>query len=119
MRIAVVGSCGSGKSTIVAALRARGLDAYVVSQEHSIIRGLWNHLEPDAVVFLSVDYPTLQRRRGASWPRWLYDIQQERLADARANATLEIDTGRQSVDEAVERILAEVERLRRAREPAG
>src|SRR5919206_4073660 len=62
-RIAVVGVCGSGKTTIVEQLRRMGYDAYVVSQEHSIIRDLWNHREPAALVFLEARLETVRARR--------------------------------------------------------
>lgn len=106
VRVAVVGTCGSGKSTIVSELREQGIDAYVVSQEHSAIRDLWKHLSPDMVVTLNADYSIVQERRGPNWPRWLYDLQQQRIADARHHSTLEVDTGSLSVQETVARINA-------------
>ncbi|HEX7101988.1 MAG TPA: AAA family ATPase [Nitrolancea sp.] len=105
MRVAVVGPCSSGKSTIVDRLREHGFDAYAVSQEHSIIRRLWDHQQPDSLVYLHIDYETVQRRRGAAWPRWIYDAQIERLHDAREHATIVLDTGRINVDETVARII--------------
>jgi adenylate kinase family enzyme len=105
MRVAVVGPCSSGKSTIVERLREHGIDAYAVSQEHSIIRRLWDHQQPDAVVYLHVRYETIQQRRGTAWPRWIYDAQIERLRDARDHATIVLDTGDISVDETVSRIM--------------
>lgn len=105
MRVAVVGHCSSGKSTIVDRLRECGFDAYAVSQEHSIILRLWDHQHPDALVYLHVDYKTVQQRRGTNWPRWIYDAQVERLRDAREHATIVLDTGDLSLDETVERII--------------
>ncbi len=104
MRIAVVGPCSSGKSTIVERLRERGFDAYAVSQEHSIISRLWDHRSPDRLVYLHVDYEIVQQRRGPNWPRWIYDAQIERLRDASDHATIVLDTGKFGVDETVERI---------------
>lgn len=105
MRIAVVGPCSSGKSTIVGRLREHGFDAYAVSQEHSIITRLWDHQHPDALVYLHVDYRTIQQRRGATWPRWIYDAQLERLRDAREHASIVLDTGRLRPDETVQQII--------------
>jgi chloramphenicol 3-O-phosphotransferase len=99
MKIAVVGTCASGKTTIVNALDRLGHDAYVVSQEHSIIADLWRHSEPEALVMLECDYETVQARRGGTWPRWLFDLQRERLSSARANADLILDTSKNSVEE--------------------
>ena len=106
MRIAVVGTCASGKSTIVAELRRLGVDAFVVSQEHSSVRALWNHLHPDLVVYLQVDYPIIQQRRGNAWPRWIYDAQVQRLGDARVHADISVNTGDLTVAESISRILA-------------
>jgi gluconate kinase len=109
MRIAVVGTCASGKSTIVAELRRLGYDAFVVSQEHSVVRDLWKHQHPDVVVYLQVDYPTIQARRGESWPRWIYDLQVQRLKNAREYAGISVDTGAQTVAETISRIVAWIE----------
>lgn len=103
-RIAVVGVCGSGKTTVVDRLRQRGYDAYVVSQEHSIIRDLWNHRYPAALVLLDIHLETVRARRNKEWPRWMYDLQQDRLADARAHATVTIETDKCSIEETVDLI---------------
>lgn len=104
-RIAVAGVCGSGKTTIVDRLRQRGFDAYVVSQEHSIIRDLWKHQDPSALVFLDIRLETVRTRRSNDWPSWMYDLQQDRLADARAHATVTIETDNYSIEETVDLIL--------------
>ncbi len=104
-RIAVAGVCGSGKTTIVDRLRQRGYDAYVVSQEHSIIRDLWKHQDPAALVFLDIPLETVRARRNNDWPRWMYDFQQDRLADARAHATVIIETDSHSIDDTVDLII--------------
>ncbi len=112
MKIAVVGPCASGKSTIVAALREQGHDAYAVSQEHSIVQALWKHLEPEFLVLLETDYEDVRQRRGGSWPRWLYEVQLERLNDARHHADVVVDTGRTSLEDCVSLIRATVEENR-------
>lgn len=112
MKIAVVGTCASGKTTIVAELRRLGLDAYVVSQEHSIVRDLWRHLNPDALVVLEADYQTVRQRRGGIWPRWLYDAQLDRLADARRHANVILNTSIQPVDKTIASIVAMIDEWR-------
>jgi len=109
MRIAVVGVCASGKTTIVDALRQAGYDAYVVAQEHSIIPDLWRRSRPDHLVVLEADLETIRRRRGPAWPEWLYRTQRDRLADARAHATVTVDTGALTVDDTVRTILAAIQ----------
>src|SRR5688500_4392077 len=67
-KIVVVGSCATGKTTVVTALRAAGLDAYACGQEHSEVRTLWRHASPDVVVMLEADLATIRGRRGRHWP---------------------------------------------------
>src|SRR5687768_7213338 len=105
MRVAVIGHCASGKTTIVAALQARGYDAYVVSQEHSAIADLWRHRSPDRLVMLDVDYEVVQARRGRSWPEWIYDLQRQRLEKARHHANVIVNTGTLSIEETISRIV--------------
>jgi deoxyadenosine/deoxycytidine kinase len=106
VKIAVVGGCGSGKTTVVDALRARGYDAYVVGQEHSAVATLWRRQSPDALVFLDVSLDVVRRRRGEKWPQWLFERQSQRLSDARASADVIVDTGKLSIDETAERVIA-------------
>ena len=108
MRVAVLGTCASGKSTVVGELRQRGLDAYVVSQEHSIVRDLWRRANPDFVVLLEADYATICQRRGNDWPRWLYDLQRERLIEVRNHSDITVNTSTASVDQAVDAILSAI-----------
>ncbi len=91
-RVAVVGPCASGKSTLVAALREQGYDALAVGQEHSGVPFLWRLGEPDLVIFLDVDIPTSGQRRNSVWPTVLFETQQARLANARQHADLYLDT---------------------------
>ena len=104
-RVAVVGVCGSGKSTVVERLRQLRFDAYAVGQEHSIVRDLWNHQRPDRVVYLQASLEAVRARRGAAWPGWIYELQLQRLADASRHACVVVDTGSCGIDETVERIV--------------
>ncbi len=92
LRVAVVGHCASGKSTLVATLRAHGYDASPVAQEHSAIHWLWRHGEPDVLIYLDASLATIRARRGAEWPEAVYVAQEERLREARAHADLVLDT---------------------------
>ena len=100
-RIVVVGPCGSGKTTLVDHLRARGYDARVVAQEHSIIRDLWRRREPDVVVALDLDLATLRRRRSSSWSADIFEKQHERLREAFKRADIAIDTAQHGEEEVV------------------
>ena len=92
-KIAVVGHCAAGKSTVVKLLKSRGLDAFSVAQEHSAVRDLWRRKQPDVVLYLEVSLDEMRRRRdNPGWPDWIFDNQEQRLQDAREHATLLIDT---------------------------
>ncbi|MCA1668589.1 MAG: hypothetical protein LC793_14575 [Thermomicrobia bacterium] len=97
LRVAVVGHCAAGKSTLVGALRRNGYDAYAVAQEHSGISWLWRHAEPDVLIYLEVPLATVRARRGEEWPRAVYDAQEARLTEARAHAHLILDTSEESI----------------------
>jgi hypothetical protein len=110
-RVAVVGSCASGKTSVVARLRGHGIDAWAVAQEHSAIQELWRHLGPDRLVFLDTTIQTVRaRRQDDNWPEWIFNLQQERLADARANADVVVPTDGLTLDDVVATILEALDR---------
>lgn len=94
--VVVVGPCASGKSTLANHLRAHGVNVHVVGQEHSAVKWLWRRRDPDYVIALDVDLPTLRRRRSEHWPESVYVKQRERLEDAFAAASIIIDTSHAS-----------------------
>lgn len=104
-RVVVVGPCASGKSTLVEVLRANGYDAAVSAQEHSAIPRLWQHTHPDVLIALSATLAAVRERREATWPGWLHDVQEERLANAHDAADLVIDTSQLDASEVAARAL--------------
>lgn len=110
-KVVVVGTCASGKSTLVAALRDVGIDASACAQEHSEIPTLWNHTEPDVLVMLDVDLATIRDRRSPTWPEPIYQAQRRRLENARSAADVIIDSNAKSVEESVATVCAEVQRM--------
>jgi hypothetical protein len=92
-------------------LRRWGYDAFIVGQEHSVIKDLWRHQSPDALIYLHADYESIQQRRGRAWPRWIYDLQANRLSDARGNATVVIDTSQASIHETLAKVARALERV--------
>ena len=104
-RIVVVGPCASGKSTLVEALRAQGYDASVSAQEHSAVPRLWERTAPDVLIALVADIEAVRERRGADWPGWLHDVQEERLTNAQDAADLVIDTSGLGAAEVAERAI--------------
>lgn len=114
-RIAVLGHCAAGKSTVVDQLVERGLDAYSVAQEHSIVHDLWAHLQPDVVVVLEVSLEEIRARKAnPDWPEWIYETQDQRLKHARENADVVIDTDRLPVESVVAEIVRAVDSATRS-----
>jgi chloramphenicol 3-O-phosphotransferase len=104
-RIVVVGTCASGKTSLVAALRAHGYDASASAQEHSAVPRLWQRSDPDVLIALVANIEAVRKRRDTSWPGWLHDVQEERLADAQDAADLVIDTSDLGAGEVAERAI--------------
>ena len=108
LRLAVVGACSSGKSTLVAALLDAGFDARHVAQEHSYVPSMWRSIsKPDVLIYLDVEFDNLMAR----WPIAQFqpaDLleQNRRLAHARAHCDLYLDTNRLNGEEVRERVLA-------------
>ncbi|MER2599509.1 MAG: hypothetical protein ABTQ73_08315 [Caldilineales bacterium] len=92
--VKVVGPCKSGKSTLVAGLRAAGFNARSCGQEHSGAPAMWQRIHPpDYLVFLDVSLETMRRRVDRSdWSDDLLAVQQQRLAHARSHADVVIAT---------------------------
>jgi hypothetical protein len=112
-RIAVIGHCAAGKSTLVNGLRDAGIDAHASAQEHSVVPHLWRHLHPDLLIFLDVDLETVQQRRGGAWPATIFSVQERRLALARTQADLEIQTSQADAGQTLEQALALAEAWRK------
>lgn len=104
-RVVVVGPCASGKTTLVAALRAHGYDASVTAQEHSAVPNLWQRTDPDILIALQASINAVRQRRDNSWPGWLHDLQEERLAGAQDAADLVIDTSDLEAHEVAQRAI--------------
>lgn len=94
IRVAVVGACASGKSTLVAALREAGYEARHVAQDHSFVPDMWLRVgRPDILIYLDVDYRSIKLRRPKTTLRDSDLAEQERrLAHAREHCDLYLDT---------------------------
>ena len=106
--IKVVGPCKSGKSTLVAGLRAAGYAARSCGQEHSETPTMWLRIvPPDRLIFLDVS-PATQRARvqRSDWSDDLMAVQQRRLAHAREHADLVIATDEASPDAVLQQVVS-------------
>jgi thymidylate kinase len=117
--VKVVGPCKSGKSTLVAGLRAAGYAARSCGQEHSETPIMWQRIAPpDYLIFLDVR-PETQRARvqRSDWSDELMRTQQRRLAHARQHSDLLIATDDASPEDVLQRVVAFLEQ--RGLRPAG
>lgn len=105
MKIAVVGVCASGKTTLVAGLRAAGYDAYNVAQEHSCVHNFWARKHPDLLVMIDATLPAIHKRRLVYWGEDRLIAQHKRLADAKAHANLYIQTDELSAEEVKNKVI--------------
>jgi chloramphenicol 3-O-phosphotransferase len=107
LRIAVVGPCASGKSTLVAALRAAGYDARHPAQEHSYVKDMWRRLtDPDVLIYLDLSLEAYRQRRPRddAGPKYL-EMQRARLVHAREHADLVVDTSGMTAEEVRDRVI--------------
>lgn len=105
MRIAVVGVCAAGKTTLVNGLKKSGLDAVNVPQEHSCVKMLWKKHSPDILVMLDAKLATIRKRRTVPWGEERLKIQHERLRTAREQADLYIETDGLTIEEVLRRVV--------------
>lgn len=111
MRIMVVGTHGSGKSTLVNGLEAMGYSAFSFAQEHSASPRVWRRRNPDVLIALYCSYDTLVQRRGIQWPKRLWLRQLYSLGDAWAHADIRMQTDMLTPDELIARVAARLNQL--------
>jgi shikimate kinase len=113
LRIAVVGPCSSGKSSLTAALRAQGYTVRQPAQEHSYVPTMWRRFaQPDILIYLDVDHETaLQRRPHTTGPPERLVTQRRRLAHARQHCDFYLDTSQMSFQQVRDHVLAFLETL--------
>jgi len=93
-RIGIVGPCSSGKSTLARILRAQGYCVKEIMQEHCAAPMMWRRItNPDVLIYLDVSMDVAARREGLEAPSsWWVEEREVRLAHARANCDLYVDT---------------------------
>lgn len=104
--LGVVGPCAAGKSTLVGKLRSLGYRVKHIAQEHSYVQDMWAQIaRPDILIYLDVSYEISCQRNQSTWSRKIFENQVERLAHARDNADLYIDTNDMSPDDVMELVI--------------
>jgi deoxyadenosine/deoxycytidine kinase len=108
-RIAIVGPCASGKSTLAASLRRLGCDVHHVAQEHSYVPDMWQVMtRPDWLVFLDASYDVSTMRKKLRWTEAEYMTEQARLAHARQNCDVYLMTDQMTPGEVLQEVLQAV-----------
>lgn len=114
-RIAVVGPCAAGKSTLVETLRRDGYDVRAVAQEHSYVKDMWRRLaRPDILVYLDASLAAITRRREISWDQQRLDALNQRLRHARQHCDLLLSTDGLSAEEVAAAVRSFVQNWRQA-----
>ncbi len=112
MRVAVVGPCGAGKSTLARRLRALGYEVREPCQEHSGVPDMWRRLSrPDVLIYLDAEVTTINQRLGrADWTAEDLGRIRRRLVHAREHCDLYLPTDGLSADEVLARAVAFLEK---------
>ena len=109
MRIAIVGPCGAGKTTLADRLQALGLNARQIAQEHSFVPAMWQLItKPDVLIYLHASFETCQQRKQLAWRPQDYAKQLRRLKHAREHCQISVETDGLSPDEILARVLNEL-----------
>lgn len=107
LRIAIVGPCGAGKTTLALNLQRLNFSARQISQEHSHVPEMWKKLaQPDLLIYLGVSYDEATHRKNFNWHVSELEEQISRLKHARRNCDMYILTDRLTCDQVLEEVLA-------------
>jgi adenylate kinase family enzyme len=105
MKIGLVGTCTSGKTTIAELLSADGYEVRHIAQEHSYVKDMWLRItKPDYLIYLEVSYENTLQRRNLNWRRSDFEEQLTRLSHAREHADLIINTDSKSAQQVYQEI---------------
>ena len=104
--IGVVGTCGSGKTTLIAGLEREGFRCRHIAQEHSYVPYMWKRItNPDLMIYLNSSFEVSTQRRKLNWNEAEYQEQLRRLDHAHQHADLIIETDDLSPVEVLERTI--------------
>ena len=104
--IGVVGTCGSGKSTLVAGLEKHGYACRHIAQEHSYVQAMWQLItKPHVLIYLGASFPVATARGKLNWLKKDYVEQLRRLDHARKHSNLSIETDGLTPDQVLQKAL--------------
>jgi len=117
-RIAIVGPCASGKTTLATRLQRAGYSARQVVQEHSYVAEMWEVLAaPDLLIFLDASFATCNRRKALNWLENEYLEQRRRLRHAKEHCDLYIETDALTSEEVLQAVLRTLQAFAPAHQP--
>ena len=91
--LGIVGPCSAGKSTLIGKLKVHGYRCRHIAQEHSYVPDMWLRIvNPRVLIYLDVAYEISMQRRQLNLSPQEFEEQVKRLAHARQNAHIYIDT---------------------------
>lgn len=106
MKIAIVGPCAAGKTTLIDGLQEHGYSARQIAQEHSYVPDMWAQMAaPDVLIYLDANFETCTERKSLNWRENEYEDQIQRLAHAREHADLIIPTDNIPPEEVLDQAL--------------
>jgi len=110
--IGVVGSCGSGKSTLIAGLEKLGYRCRHIAQEHSYVQAMWQIVsKPDILIYLGASFPVSTQRTKLDWQVKDYREQLRRLTHAHEHAHLVVNTDDLTPEQVLQQVLDYLEGL--------
>jgi cytidylate kinase len=110
--IAVVGPCAAGKSALSEALSSLGYKARQIVQEHSYVPQMWQVMtNPDCLIYLDASYEICSERKKLNWSQAEYDEQIRRLAHARENTDIYIQTDDMDLADVLAKALEAIKEL--------
>lgn len=107
LRVALVGPCSAGKSTLSPALKKAGFETRQPAQEHSIAANMWQRIsKPDILIYLDLSYEQARARRPHinGGPERLQE-QHRLLAHARQHCDYYLDTSELTPQEVQDAVL--------------
>jgi broad-specificity NMP kinase len=106
MRVALVGICGSGKTTLATGLRSLGFEVRECAQEHSEVPHMWQAISrPDVLIYLDASQEVAEARGQHHAIPDFVRIERQRLSHALEHCDLYIMTDGMTPEQVLHRSL--------------